>query len=341
MGDPMAGSGLDIEVPELLLRYLVAQGLLLPSEPAVISRLAGGVSSRTMLVERPSGERWVVKQALPALRVHVEWLSSPARSAREAEGARALASILPAGSVPEVVFEDPANHLFVMTAAGASAQNWKTLLLAGTVNSHHFMAAGDLLARIHRESAARSGEFAAAFSGATYFESLRLEPYYEYTAREVPEAAAFLASLCDQTRSRRLALVHGDFSPKNLLVTPERMVLLDHEVIHFGDPAFDLGFVFAHFLSKAHHMPSQRAALLEGAGAFWRSYRQGAPDPAGAAAHTLGCLLARVAGRSQLEYLDPSEKLRQRAACLNLMSAPPATVGALANRFIREVERCR
>jgi aminoglycoside phosphotransferase (APT) family kinase protein len=334
----MASAELDIEVPELLRRYLVGAGLLDAAEPAVISRLAGGVSSRTMLVERPSGQRWVVKQALAALRVHVEWLSSPARSAREAEGARALASILPAGAVPEVVFEDRERHLFVMSAVDATAQNWKSLLLAGHVEARHFEIAGELLARIHRESAARCGEFSVSFADTSYFESLRLEPYYEYTAREVPEAAAFLAALCDRTRSRRLSLVHGDFSPKNLLADKDRMVLLDHEVIHFGDPAFDLGFVFAHFLSKAHHMPSRRDALLKGMEAFWRCYRDGSADVADAPAHALGCLLARVAGRSQLEYLDTAEKQRQRAACVQLMSAPPASIDKLVQRFMQEVE---
>lgn len=333
----METAGLDIEAPEQLQRYLERAGLLGVSEQAAISRLAGGVSSRTMLVERPSGERWVVKQALSALRVHVEWLSSPARSAREAEGARALASILPAGSVPEVVFEDRERHLFVMTAVDALAQNWKSLLLAGTVDTRHFAAAGDLLARIHRESAARSGEFAVSFEDTSYFESLRLEPYYEYTAREVPDAAAFLTALCNRTRSRRLALVHGDFSPKNLLVDKGRMVLLDHEVIHFGDPAFDLGFVFAHFLSKAHHLPARRQALVEGAAEFWQCYCSGAPGVSGVEEHALGCLLARVAGRSQLEYLDAAERQRQRSACVKLMAAPPASITELMERFMEEV----
>jgi len=334
----MSEAELDIEAPGLLERYLVEAGLLRASEPVAISRLSGGVSSRTMLVERPSGERWVVKQALAALRVHVEWLSSPARSAREAEGARALASILPPGSVPDIVFEDRARHLFVMSAVDAAAGNWKTLLLSGSVESRHFEAAGELLARIHRESAERSEEFSVSFADTGYFESLRLEPYYEYTAREVPEAAAFLTSLCDRTRSRRLALVHGDFSPKNLLITRDRLVLLDHEVIHFGDPAFDLGFVFAHFLSKAHHLSSRRAALLEGIELFWRRYRDDAPEAADAQSHALACLLARVAGRSQLEYLDAAEKRRQRMACVKLMGAPPGSVEELVDRFIGEVK---
>lgn len=333
---------LDIEDAAQLRVYLAKRRLTGDTEPVAISRLAGGVSSRTMLVERPNGERWVIKQALAALRVHVEWLSSPERSAREAEGARALASMLPEGAVPRIVFEDREHHLFGMEAAPAQAANWKSMLLAGDSQIEHFRAAGELLACIHRESAKRAGEFGRAFEDRSFFESLRLEPYYEYTAREAPAAGPFLSALCDETRAARLSLVHGDFSPKNLLVVGDRLILLDHEVIHFGDPAFDLGFAMAHFLSKAHHLSGWRERLLAGAAEFRRSYESGTrwrqPVERRAAAHTLGCLLARVAGRSQLEYLSQEEKRRQREACIRLMAEPPAGLGELASRFMGEVK---
>lgn len=337
----MTRSGLNIEDAAQLRAFLIDRRLIGATEPVAISPLAGGVSSRTMLVERAVGERWVVKQSLAALRVPVEWFSSPERSAREAEGARALSSILPEGAVPRVVFEDRVHHLFVMTAVRPEAANWKTMLLAGQADPRHFALAGELLGRIHRESARRAGEFAGLFGDTSFFESLRLEPYYEYTARSLPAAAEFLLSLCETTRSLRLSLVHGDFSPKNLLVDGDRLVLLDHEVIHFGDPAFDLGFVLAHFLSKAHHLAASRAVFQSGVSGFWHRYEQAAQwsSPMGgrAARHALGCLLARVAGRSQLEYLTLAAKQRQRDACLRLIPAPPTSVEELTARFSLEV----
>jgi aminoglycoside phosphotransferase (APT) family kinase protein len=45
--------------------------------------------------------------------------------------------------------------------------------------------------------------------------------------------------------------VHGDFSPKNLLVWEGRVMLIDCEVGHYGDPAFDLGFFVTHLVLKA------------------------------------------------------------------------------------------
>jgi hypothetical protein len=149
-------------------------------------------------------------------------------------------------------------------------------------------------------------------------------------------------------RARRLTLVHGDYSPKNILVRDGRLVLLDHEVIHFGDPAFDLGFALAHFLSKAHHVDRQREAFTRSAETYWHAYRERVGEPewldgplgrleAHAVRNTLGCLLARVAGRSPLEYLSRPERARQREVVLGLMRDTPRSVGELASRFSREL----
>jgi aminoglycoside phosphotransferase (APT) family kinase protein len=136
-------------------------------------------------------------------------------------------------------------------------------------------------------------------------------------------------------------LVHGDYSPKNILIYEGRLILLDHEVIHWGDPAFDLGFSLTHFLSKAHHLPLQRAAFAGAARLYWQVYREtvGRQNWADglenyAVRHTLGCLLARVAGRSTLEYLEPTRRRRQQAVVIGLMAAPPDTIQALVDQFV-------
>jgi aminoglycoside phosphotransferase (APT) family kinase protein len=230
-----------------------------------------------------------------------------------------------------------------MTAVPA-ATNWKALLLSGAVDRDHFRTCGELLGAIHRESARRRAALQAQFADLTFFESLRLEPYYEYTASIVGSAAGFLMTLAADARAHKLSLVHGDFSPKNILVAGTQMVLLDHEVIHFGDPAFDIGFLLAHFLSKAHHVTAHRGELLHGLLAFSCSYRDAirscdwapAVEPR-AVRHALGCLLARAAGRSRLEYLTEAERSRQTEACVRLVQKPPGAIQALAGAFIQEI----
>ena len=84
----MADQALDIEDFPALLQYLREANRIAADETPTFTRLAGGVSNRAILVERQNGQSWVLKQALPRLRVSVEWLSDPRRIEREAAGMR-------------------------------------------------------------------------------------------------------------------------------------------------------------------------------------------------------------------------------------------------------------
>ena len=333
---------LDIEDAPALLAYLQRTARIAPGEQPCTAILQGGVSNRTVRVERESGEAWVLKQALAKLRVPVDWFSSPERIHREALGLEWLARLAPPGSIAPLLFEDRERHLLAMQAVPQPHENWKTVLLGGRVCADHFRQFATLLATIHREAYGRA-DLAEIFADRSFFESLRLEPYYGYSAQQAPAAAAFLHSLIRETLACRITLVHGDYSPKNVLIHEDRLVLLDHEVIHFGDPAFDLGFSLTHFLSKAHHLPALRREFASAAREYWRAYSEalgalGAPAWAAdleprAVRHTLACLLARVVGRSPLEYLSPAERVRQRDAVLSIMPSAPASIADLISIF--------
>jgi fructosamine-3-kinase len=330
---------LDIEDTPALLVYLRHTGRIAPGEQPRIRILQGGVSNRTVWVGRESGEGWVLKQALAKLRVPTDWFSSPERIHREALGLEWLARLAPPGSITPLLFEDRERHLLAMQAVPQPHENWKTMLLGGRICADHVRQFATLLATIHRE-ASGCANLAEIFGDRTFFESLRLEPYYGYSAQQAPAAADFLDSLIRDTLDRRITLVHGDYSPKNILIHEGRLVLLDHEVIHFGDPAFDLGFSLTHFLSKAHHRPALRREFTAAALEYWRVYSDalGAPEWAAdleprAVRHTLACLLARTVGRSPLEYLDPAERVRQRDAVLRIIPAAPAGIADLISSF--------
>jgi aminoglycoside phosphotransferase (APT) family kinase protein len=332
---------LDIEDPAALLAYLRQAGHIARDETPALRTLAGGVSNRTVWVGRDSGEAWVLKQALAKLRVPVDWFSSPERVHREALALRWLPALAPTGAITPLVFEDHAAHLLAMQAVPEPHANWKTLLLAGRLESAHVAQFARLLAAIHVGAYARRAELAPIFADRTFFESLRLEPYYAYTATQAPAAAPFLDGLIAETRGQTVTIVHGDYSPKNVLVQSGRLILLDHEVIHWGDPAFDLGFSLTHLLSKANHLRAQRAAFAAAAQQYWRIYQaQSANQPWSgeleprAVRHTLACLLARVAGRSPLEYLTPEARARQHTVVVALMAAPPHTMPDLVERFL-------
>jgi 5-methylthioribose kinase len=331
---------LNIEQHDALLAYLRTTGHIAARESPAVTTLRGGVSSRTVLVERPDGPDWVIKQSLAKLRVDVDWYSDPARIHREALGIRWLGQLAPPKSVPALVFEDHPQHLLIMEAVPQPHRNWKTVLLGGGLDTDHVRQFGCLLGTIHRRASERQTEIAGLFDDRSIFESLRVEPYYRYTASQVTASGWFMADLIANVNGRRLTLVHGDYSPKNILVHDGRLVLLDHEVIHFGDPAFDLGFSLAHLLSKAHHLESHRGAFTSAAEAYWGVYRETLGDPDWAAdleqhavRNTLGCLLARVAGRSPLEYLTHAERARQRDVVLDLMRDTPRVMSNLIRDF--------
>jgi aminoglycoside phosphotransferase (APT) family kinase protein len=334
---------MDIEQAEDLRNYLLATGRLEPDEAFDMQVLAGGVSNRTVLLRRSRGENWVLKQALAKLRVQVDWFSNPERIQREAAGMRHLHRFAPR-NITRLIFEDATEHVLAMEAVAEPHENWKSMLLKGNLKQAHLEQFATLLATIHHQAFLAKDELQEAFSDRSYFENLRLEPYYLYTAEQVPEAHPFLNQLVADTRQRLFTLVHGDYSPKNVLVQKDKLILLDHEVIHFGDPAFDLGFAFCHLLSKAHHVRAARKAFAEAALGFWPIYVKGiATTPfyadleAYAVKHTLACLLARVRGRSPLEYLSQAEQEVQESVVLALIRKNIKTMPQLISTFVKGV----
>jgi 5-methylthioribose kinase len=335
-------SSLDIEKKADAIHVLTARGFIKPGQKVDVKVLAGGVSNRTILVTDGKGKDLVVKQALEKLRVKADWFSDPIRIHREALGLRLLEKILPQGASTPFVFEDHELHLLGMEAVPQPHENWKEMLLAGKIEVDHFIQFAMILARLHRFGSENKSKLDSILFDTSFFENLRLEPYYEYAASQVPQAASFLKKLIETTRKNAITLVHGDFSPKNILVHKGQLVLLDHEVIHFGDGAFDLGFSFAHFLSKARHLPQYREKLIAGALEYWKVYSGEVKGmswfdgfEARVVGHSLGCLLARVAGRSTLEYLNEKERESQRQQVLKMIENLPPSVDDLIQTFPR------
>jgi hypothetical protein len=243
-----------------------------------------------------------------------------------------------------LIFEDRSQRLLAMEAVPRPHQNWKELLLRGHVELEHFRQFAEIIGSIHRESTRFRPEFAALFATKEYFQTLRLEPYYERTAAVVPEAARFLNELVQSTLRRSDALVHGDASPKNVLIHNDRLILLDHEVLHFGDPAFDIGFSLTHFLSKALHLPGHRHQFAAAARLFWKAYCAKVRDmpwfaelKARAPKHTLASLLARICGRSPLEYLGKQERLVQKQVVLEMIGERPSDLDDVIRCFVHRV----
>ena len=335
---------IDIEDLSTLSAYLAANHLIQSGDRPSITVLSGGVSSRTVYVEASGRPPFVLKQALAKLRVASNWFSSPDRIHREALAMQHLQYLAPSSTITSMLFEDLSGHVIAMSAVPQPHRNWKEMLLVEPPVRNHVEQFAHILSQIYINSRGDSS-LALIFGDRSIFESLRLEPYYRYSAECVPEARNFLFMLIEDTCRRRLSLVHGDFSPKNILVHKDKLVLVDHEVVHFGDPAFDVGFALTHLLSKSLHLKQFRHELLEAAQLFVSQYleaiRSKEPDrdyESRASQHTLACLLARVAGRSPFEYLTAEERTLQKNIALKLMNRPVLQLLSMIGEFERELK---
>lgn len=336
---------INIENHDQLARFLIAERLCSDPERVYFENLFGGVSNRTVKVNFTDGRKWVAKQALTKLRVKEDWFSDPDRIHREAEGLRQLAQLTEQGSVPPFIYENVPHHILIMGAVAEPHENYKTLLLKKDPVPKFAAQFANLLADIHLNSFRRKEKLSSLFSDTSYFENLRLDPYYRFSAERLPEASFFLQELIRRTRARKLTLVHGDFSPKNILIHDQRLILLDHEVIHFGDPAFDIGFAMAHFFGKALFRISHRQSFFDMAQLFWRTYI----DRTGSGAwaenlefhclnNLLGCLLARAIGKSPLEYLNEGQRHLQKTVVSSLIRDVPGTMDELFLQYKEQLE---
>jgi 5-methylthioribose kinase len=289
-------------------------GLMGEGEQFAIAPLSGGVSCDVFLVEVKRRPPVVVKRALPKLRVEADWRAPVERAESEVAWIELVAKIDPR-LVPQVIAQDAAQHLFVMAyLPNDKYPVWKTELAAGTVDVAFAGSVGDWLARIHATTA-HSPELAKRFANDEHFMALRLDAYLLHAGHANPDVAERLGELVEGVRAARIALMQGDISPKNILHGPETPVFLDAETTCYGDPAFDLAFCLNHLLLKSIWHPAHTAAYGESFRALSHAYLGGVTweDPAKTEARTsallAGLLLARVDGKSPVEYvIDARDK---------------------------------
>jgi aminoglycoside phosphotransferase (APT) family kinase protein len=330
-------------VPAEFAQALRELGLAGP-EPLVGQALTGGVSSDIWRIATPAGPV-CAKRALPKLRVAADWHAPIERNGYEARWMRVARQAAP-GSAPEVLGQHPGLGVLVMRYLPPSAFTlWKQALREGRVDLDTARAVGRVLARIHAHSAARR-ELAADFDTDAIFFDIRLEPYLLATARRHADLAPALEGLVAVTRAHRVALVHGDVSPKNILVGPDGPVLLDAECAWWGDPAFDIAFCLNHLLLKCLWNPPATGAFLAAFDALCAEYLQGVDwesrDAMQRRASALlpGLLLARVDGKSPVEYItDDAQREHVRRAARPLLLEPVDTLHAIADAWRKELNR--
>jgi 5-methylthioribose kinase len=319
-----------------VVAYLKSRKIFsLDSDPSV-EILTGGVSNVVLGISG-QGRDLVLKQALPELKVEATWAADQRRAIVEAHAIQVLHALTPA-SVPQLFDVDPERFIVILERAPRTTTNWKEDLLAGIIHPEIGAELGSILARWHRQTSGDS-VLLEEFVEDTLFEQLRINPFYRTLAAKHKNVAARIGALIQELENSKTALVHGDFSPKNILVKQDlHPIVLDFEVAHTGNPVFDLAFLLGHLLCKKEHSadPQMKEAFAATAFEFLTSYEAefGAKAAPSLTWHVATIALARVDGISPVSYLSKDEQVRVRHLTLEILASPkpPSLTEVFFNR---------
>jgi len=327
---------------EAIVAALQRMKLLPPGQRARCLPLPGGVSSDIWLVDVP-GRRLCLKRALPRLKVEQVWEAPVRRNFYEWNWFRVAGRVCP-DAVPPMVAQDALAGLFAMEYLDPSLfPVWKEQLRDGQAEPTVAEAVAERLVLIHNRTAG-DHQIARMFGSDDDFTAIRLEPYLLRTAEVHPDLAAPLKFLVQETLGMKLALVHGDVSPKNILIGRRGPVFLDAECAWYGDPAFDLAFCLNHLLLKC--MLNRRAITRfltcydRFAEAYLRAVNWELRDELEPRAACLlpALMLGRVDGKSPVEYItEEADKERVRKVARSLLTDRVERLDAVRDAWAAEL----
>jgi aminoglycoside phosphotransferase (APT) family kinase protein len=304
--------------------HLRRRGLIPPGVEVTVRLLGGGVSCDVAEASFHD-HHYVLKRPRGKLAVADDWFADESRIIAEADALAIAGAIVPDG-VPSVVDLDEATKTLVMSRAPHDFRNWRGDLLNGRTEIEVGSRLGEMLSHWHHYPIQPAIE--RQLENGDRFLQLRIEPFHRVVAKRHQILAPHIERIVEQLQTRKLALVHGDFSPKNVLVGSGRVWVLDWEVAHVGDPIFDVAFLTTHLILKALHRPREAVAYRAVFDAFIQSYGDfGSQRDLN---QNVGCLLlARVDGKSPATYLTQEAQAKTRTLGTVLLIEPESS----ADRF--------
>ena len=326
-----------------MITSLEHAGLLEPGEEVRFDELTGGVSSDIWKVET-SARTYCVKRALAKLKVAADWQAPVERNAFEVAWYRIAHDIVP-DAVPEILYHDEHEMMCAMTYLDPGQHRlWKNELRDGRAAPEVAAEVGRRLSRIHATTASNP-YVSALFPPNDIFHAIRLEPYLEATATAHPDLHEKLFALSKRTGAVRIAMIHGDVSPKNILLGPKGPVFLDAECACMGDPAFDLAFCLNHLLLKCLWNPPTSANFMSCFEALGKVYLNGVDwEPVETLEERVASLLpalllARVDGKSPAEYITTDTARDHIRDCARpLIKSPPRKLSEVREAWEKELQ---
>ena len=288
-----------LDTKDAVKKYLIKEGIADKADEPVVEPLSGGVSCNVWKIVLKNN-RWVMKQALEKLKVEKDWFSDVERIHREHEVMEALDDFIPKGAIPKVLHVDYIDHIYMMTCAEEEAQTWKDILMKENFSIRVTANTANILREIHHHSNGISAADKAKFQDQKYFIQLRVDPFHRFLMQKYPELSSAIQKLIDEVTLQKTCLVHGDFSPKNILVgKDDNIMLIDFEVAHWGNPIFDVAYCIGHLMLKGWFLKKQKE-ILKLIEVFLAVYGRKVNNPI---PHLGLMLLARMDGKSPVSYI--------------------------------------
>lgn len=298
--------------PSTVVEYLTSKNVIQKNDNPQVEVLTGGVSNVVIAITT-ANQKLVLKQALAELAVSEKWEADQRRAIVEANAIELFNKLTP-NQVPKLIFLDPDRFILVLERVPVGSTVWKSDLLAGVINPDIGLKLGATLASWHNYGE-KSAEAKLKFMEDSLFEQLRIDPFYRFVATKNPQIEVPIRKLINELEGDKTTVVHGDFSPKNIMVaTNDDIYILDFEVTHAGNPVFDLAFLTAHLLCKFFRTDDRLHAklLANTAISFMKEYQTLRRISPSVTRHAALIALARVEGKSPVNYLstDAQQKLQ-------------------------------
>ncbi len=295
----------------------------------VVSPAGDGNVNWVRRVRTSDGRSFVVKQARASLERFPEYRVDTVRMVFEARYFEIVRERVPAHAdiPPKQILFDEVERVLVMEDLG-DAPRLDTLLSEGRAVPATLERLGAFLADIHAATRADAESLRSRFANdemrALHGEHIftlpyerndfPIEPRLRALADDVlarPGLRTRIADLRECYYGKGEALVHGDVQAGNVLVSASRPRLIDAEISHVGDPAFDLGQAFAHIhLHRAHARDSTPLASCEAALLAGYARKSGADRELGARARGFAGveILRRAIGAARLPVLGTTAR---------------------------------
>jgi len=248
--------------------FLRGCGVLRADEPATVEPAGDGNINWVRRVRTPA-RSVVVKQARPALERFPEYEAPTERIVCEARYYEIARALDVDRVCPAVLHFDAPHRVLVLEDLGdaprlAASDVGAAARVARFLAAVHGATAGDasLAARFPNDGMRRlHGDhiFVLPFQPNDFPLAPAVRARVESIWRDGAVAAQATA-LYERYLAPHGALVHADVQPGNVLVATRGAVLLDAEIAHVGDPAFDLGTLLAHLRLPAVALGEPRTA---------------------------------------------------------------------------------